>query len=134
MTNALASVWARGGAGVSDGEAAMVARSMIVARDALNSSLPTTLLMDTALSVLLRLFVAHAEARHVAVEDFASSGFAAQTHIVRWLNALESEGLVALSIDGGATCSLSQTGLDQMRGALAAVVQSQTDLHAAYAS
>lgn len=35
---------------------------------------------------------------------------------------------------GGVTCSLSQTGLDQMRGALAAVVQSQTDLHAAYAS
>lgn len=134
MTNASSRVWTKGGADVSDSEAAIVARSMIVARDALNLSLPPALLMDTALSVLLRLFVAYTEARQVFVEDLVTSGWASQTLVVRWLNALQSEGLVILATDGSGRCSLSPTGLDQMRGALAAVVQSQTDLHVAYAS
>ncbi|RYF24168.1 MAG: hypothetical protein EOO77_00605 [Oxalobacteraceae bacterium] len=134
MTKAAAEFWTSGGAGLDDRTAAMAARRMITARDALNSWLPSSLLVETALSVLLRLFVAHVEANHVTAEDLASSGFGAEANIVRWINALECEGMVALTTDGTGRCGLSPAGLEQMRSAIAAVVQSLTDLHAAYPS
>lgn len=120
MPQAAMKPWTSEGIGDDENRRA-VARSMIAARRALNGPLPSGMLHDAALDILLRLFVEGT----VTVGDLHADIGIAPSVLRRWLAALEHDDLI-LSSDRDAV--LSDKGHAALVEALDAVVQSQVDL------
>lgn len=96
---------------------------MLHARRAMRGTLPAELIYDTALEVLLTVYVA--KDGPVSIDDLITEAEVPASLLRRWLAALEAEHLIALA-DGSVT--LTPAGDEQMGTMLTAVVQSQREL------
>jgi hypothetical protein len=104
----------------------MAARRMIVARRALQASLPVEFLHDATLDILLALFVAGAEDRTVDAEAVAAATTVAPGVAGRWTAVLVEEGLVAIEAKA---VVLTAVGRERVAEAIRAVIHSQVELH-----
>ena len=102
------------------------AESMIVARRALQTSLPVDFLHDPALDILLALFVTPAEGPAATTEAIIAATTIPPGVAQRWIGVLAQEGLVIA--DG--TIALTASGRARVTDAIKAVIRSQADLHA----
>lgn len=121
----MASVWHENGrtSHLRDDDLRRAALGMLHARRAMRGTLPAELIYDTALEVLLTVYVAHGDL--VAIDDLIAEADVPASLLRRWLAALQSEQLIAL-VDGAVT--LTPAGNEQMGTMLTAVVQSQREL------
>ncbi|HSR00762.1 MAG TPA: winged helix DNA-binding protein [Sphingomicrobium sp.] len=102
----------------SSSHAARLARAAIEARARRQKFFKASLFSDPAWDILLDLFAAEAEGRRVAI---SSAGLAANvplTTAIRWINALQEEGLVSREndpLDGRRSfLTLTEQGLRSM--------------------
>lgn len=104
----------------------MAARSMIVARRALEGPLPPALIADPVVDVLMALYVAQADGRAPAASELESATTVSPGVTRRWLAAIAAEGLIAVDAAG---VSLTAEGNARVTDAIRAVVESQRGLH-----
>ena len=104
----------------------MAARSMIVARRALEGPLPPALIADPVVDVLMALYVAHADGRAPTASEMEGATTVSPGVTRRWLAAIAAEGLIAIDAAG---ISLTAEGNARVTDAIRAVVQSQRGLH-----
>ena len=104
-------------------ELRQVALGMLQARRAMRGTLPAELIHDTALEMLLALFVAHPQ--QVGVDGLLEEATLPAASARRWLALLAVERLVALDDDAA---GLSPYGIGRVSAMLADVVRSQREL------
>lgn len=121
----MATVWHENGSigGLVDVELRQAALSMLVARRAMRDTLPSNLIHDVALELLLQLYLAHP--RVVATEELLADATLPADSARRWLQAVISEGLAHCTTEAVA---LSGPGLMRMSDMLTKVVRSQRGL------
>ena len=107
------------------------AYSMLAARKALHGPLPSAILADPALDILLKLVVGRGERRDVTIDELAQGSTVPQSVILRWLKVLECAGTVDVTEteDQRRVYALSDRGVGEMDAALTAVIRSQIALH-----
>lgn len=130
MGHGVAKIWTAPDT-IGDSERLSCAISMIAARKALHGPLSSAILHDTALEILLQLFIAVSADQYVSVGQLAKSTAAPRSVIVRWLKVLECARTVSIN-DGGTEnpkACLSAQGIEEMNAALSAVIKSQITLH-----
>lgn len=115
-------VWTTDTASFEIAELKIIAMSMIAARKALHGPLPSELIHDAALDLLLYLFVAEAGQKQVAIEDLAAASTIYKAGAGRWISVLENYNLVQRQ---GEQARLSPYGLEIVCNTLKAVAQSQ---------
>lgn len=115
-------VWHTDIASLETPELTIIARSMIAARKALHGPLPSALIHDPALDLLLHLFIAEATQTAVKLSDVLEMTTIHDEGIFRWVAVLESYGFVQRS---EAIIRLSAAGVDAVTLTLCAVARSQ---------
>lgn len=118
-------VWTHEPASLDTPELSVMARSMIAARRALHGPLPSTMIHDPALDILLALFVAGATASDNSEEDLLGRTTVASSTAIRWIRALEQAGLV---VRASGIVKLSGAGVAAVTNTLLAVARSQWHL------
>lgn len=119
-------VWTNEPARLDTPELTIMARSMIAARRALHGPLPSAMIHDPAVDILLGLFVA--SAAEVIEDELVKRTTVASTTALRWIGALEQAGLV---VRASTTVRLSDAGLAAVTDMLRAVARSQWHLDGA---
>lgn len=115
-------VWHTDTASFETPELTIVARSMIAARKALHGTLPTALIHDPALDLLLHLFIAEVTQEPVHLSDALEMTTVHDEGVSRWISVLESYELVQRET---AFIKLSATGLAAVSRTLRDVARSQ---------
>lgn len=105
----------------------MAARSMIVARRALEGPLPIDLIADPVVDVLMALYVAQADGRSPPPAELERATSVSPMVTRRWLSAIAAQGLIAVEEQG---VSLTEEGDARVAAAIRAVIRSQLGLHA----
>jgi hypothetical protein len=103
----------------------MAARSMIVARRALEEQLPIAFIADPVIDVLMALYVARADGDASTLSDLRSTTVSPGV-VRRWLEALATERLVAID---ETSVTLTPEGDARVTAAIRAVIRSQIGLH-----
>lgn len=104
----------------------MAARSMIVARRALEGPLPIDFIADPVVDVLMALYVAQADGRSPSADELVRASTVSPHVTRRWLAAITAEGLITIDDTG---VSLTEEGDVRVTAAIRAVVRSQIALH-----
>lgn len=118
-------VWTTDAEAVDLPALSIMARSMIAARRALHGPLPSALIHDPALDLLLHSFVAKASDLSLDQDRLVAKTSVPPTTATRWIGALEQAGFLARS---GPTISLSDAGVVAVVESLRAVSRSQWHL------
>lgn len=90
---------ARGVDPFTSSENAQLARAAMKARARRGLYFKTSLFSDPAWDILLELFAVESEGRRLCISGVGSSADIPLTTALRWLNALQAEGLVAREDD-----------------------------------
>lgn len=106
-------------------ELAVMARSMIATRRALHGPLPSELVHDPILDLLLYLFVAKTEGRQISCDELMGKTSTSPGVTKRWIAVLEERGYVSVNDDA---VILSVDGLETVEATLHAVANSQWHL------
>lgn len=115
-------VWLADAAALDDAELVIVARSMIAARKILHDTLPTELIHDPALDILLNLFVAHYRDEGISIDNLCNTTSVRREAVIRWVAAL---GHYCYIEQQGDVFNLTDTGVKTIRKTLANVAMSQ---------
>lgn len=103
----------------SSSQAARVAQAAIAARARRQKFFKASLFSDPAWDILLELFAAEAEGRRVAISTAGLAANVPLTTAIRWINALQEEGLVSRQNDPldarRSFLTLTDLGLRSMR-------------------
>lgn len=93
--------WERGANVVpfTSSESAKLARAVMKARARRGLYFKTSLFSDPAWDILLELFAVESEGRRLCISGVGSSADIPLTTALRWLNALQAEGLVTREDD-----------------------------------
>ncbi|WP_398456365.1 hypothetical protein [Sphingomonas albertensis] len=130
MGQGVAKIWTAPDA-IGDAERLSCAVSMIAARNALHGPLPSEILHDPALGILLQLFVASSGDQYLSLSQLSERTNVSRSVALRWLKVLEYAGTVSINDEtaDNPTPSLSAQGVDEMNAAMSAVINSQITLH-----
>jgi hypothetical protein len=104
-------------------ELAVVARFMIAARRSLHTALPSELIPDPAMDLLLQLFLADVHKERLEAKRLAKATFGSLPALQRWAAALVQYGLIDRDETG---FGLTADGRSKMVQTLRAVVDSQS--------
>lgn len=118
-------IWASEPALDGTPELVVMAKSMIAARRALVGPLPTELIHDPALDILLYLFVEQKSGHDVQLADVVISSTVPASVLARWVTVLEQYGLVST---GSEAVMLTEKGVKAVSGTIRAVAESQWHL------